>query len=116
MNDLTKLRQLARECRDLVFKYTRAPGENGDRVADLLSEDAYRIGSELLAELDDPDTRDVVTIERSRRGAAYRWVLRTTHGALLARGAWETPVMARSAARNIFANHPDIRFDLDGES
>ena len=41
--------QKARELQSLVSRYTRAPGENGDRVADLLTEDAYRIGGELLA-------------------------------------------------------------------
>ena len=40
---------LARECQGLVTSYTRAPGENGDRVADLLSEDTHRIGTAILA-------------------------------------------------------------------
>ena len=43
---------LARECQGLVSRYTRAPGENGDRVADLLSEDTHRIGTAILALLD----------------------------------------------------------------
>lgn len=51
--EIRKVRALARECRGLVSKYSRAYGENGDRVADLLSADTYRIGEAILATLDD---------------------------------------------------------------
>ena len=44
-----RVKPLARECQGLVSRYTRAPGENGDRVADLLSEDTHRIGTAILA-------------------------------------------------------------------
>lgn len=50
---LDKVVLLARECQGLVSRYTRVHGENGDRVADLLSEDTYRIGTALLALLDE---------------------------------------------------------------
>jgi hypothetical protein len=50
---VARAKDLARECQGLVGRYTRAVGENGDRVADLLSEDTYRIGTELLAALAD---------------------------------------------------------------
>lgn len=50
---LDKMADLARECQRLVSTYTRAHGENGDRVADLLSQDTYRIGTALLALLDE---------------------------------------------------------------
>ena len=46
------IRALARECQGLAGRYTRAYGENGDRVADLLTEDTYRIGTAILAILD----------------------------------------------------------------
>ena len=52
------VRQLAREVASLPSKYTRAPGENGDRVADLLSEDAYRLGAAIRAALTPPTTTE----------------------------------------------------------
>ena len=60
-----------------------------------------------------PDTRDVVTIEKKLPGGAARWMLRTYLGGLIARGAWETPGLAKSVARNIFGGRPDTRLDLD---
>ncbi len=48
--DLKRLKQLARECQGLVGRYTRMPGPNGngDRVANLLTEDTYKIGTEMM--------------------------------------------------------------------
>lgn len=56
------VRQLAREVASLPSKYTRAPGENGDRVADL-SEDAYRLGAAIHAALTPPTTTEETTHE-----------------------------------------------------
>jgi hypothetical protein len=41
---------LMRHLQDLPSRYTRAPGPggNGDRVADLLSQDAYKIGAQAI--------------------------------------------------------------------
>lgn len=50
---LTKLDLLAREIESLPSRYTRMQGVNGDRVADLLSDDTYKLGHqmrELIAE------------------------------------------------------------------
>ena len=57
MNDqyVLRLRQLARQLQGLSGSYTRMIGSNGDRVADLLTEDAYKIGKEIEEILESDD-------------------------------------------------------------
>lgn len=43
---------LARQLTALPYRYSRAAGENGDRVADLLTQDAYAIGQQILQALE----------------------------------------------------------------
>lgn len=47
MND--ELDKLIRELGSLFSRYSRAYGENGDRVADLLTEDTYKIAEKMKA-------------------------------------------------------------------
>lgn len=49
------IKPIVRELQGLVSRYTRAPGENGDRVADLLSKDSYEVGTRLSRLLDGGD-------------------------------------------------------------
>lgn len=53
-DELQELRRIARSIQSLPSAYTRmnGPTGNGDRVADLLSGDAYRLGTRLLEILD----------------------------------------------------------------
>lgn len=53
--DLKELRMLARQCQGMSGTYTRmyGPQGNGDRVADLQMEDAYRIGTRMMEILDE---------------------------------------------------------------
>lgn len=54
-----RMRPLIRKLGMLPSTYTRAPAENGDRVADLLSQDAYRLSQEMGAALDGGTTPTV---------------------------------------------------------
>ena len=50
---MDRAKKLARRVEGLQSDYTRLPGVNGDRVADLLSDDAYNLGHELRETLGD---------------------------------------------------------------
>ena len=50
---MDRAKKLARRIESLQSDYTRLPGVNGDRVADLLSDDTYNLGHELRDVLGD---------------------------------------------------------------
>ena len=64
------------------------------------------------------DTRDVVTVERhySEPGSLWCWQLSNSYGHRIERGARGSRENAVESARRIFANRPDTRLDLGGES
>lgn len=63
---LDEIRPVAREMHSIAGKYTRLYGSNGDRVADLLTDDAMGAGARLLAILDRAQGKEPVNRKLDR--------------------------------------------------